>query len=115
MNDVQQYADLKLKVVAAKQWAEMLGKPYSGGGGGIGGVRNASFEIYFQGSNGAQNYHKPSSDVQPYLDAALKESGSQIILRAIELMEGDLLKLAAEARAEYKKLADAVMLDLEVK
>ncbi len=65
MNKFETYQQIKAANKVSKDWAEMLGKPYHGGGGGTGKIiyltlcrgEMKSPTICYQYSNGAQNYH----------------------------------------------------------
>ena len=114
MDAIREYAQAKQDLANAKEWADLIGSPYNGGGGGIGRVTAATFvkmEIYHQHSNGDTNYHAPPSE---YLTACIckvvTEMGATIIAKAIAIMQQGLVQKAAAA----KVLMDAIVADASV-
>jgi len=104
MSNIEKFNQFKNELNNAKRWQAMFGKPYSGGGGGVGRIASAEIakiEIYYQESNGSKNYHGiPSDSARKYISEAAKVLGHQIINKAIELMHEELKALAEQAKSE---------------
>ena len=109
-NNIHHFQNQKTLVKKAKEWFSLYLKEYFGGGGGIGELIGFSFscEIYYQESNGAQNYHKPEKEFKVYLDLASSFYTPQIIEMAIKLAEADLKKKAIAAKQEAEEILEAV-------
>lgn len=108
---IEQYIGAKREHSDCKQWAEMLFKPYSGGGGGFGEIRsiciptgNEAPTIYYQEYDGATNYHSMPASFKPHLEAAIKANFGKLLNEAFALQELALQKVATEAAREYQKL-----------
>ena len=81
MNKFETYQQIKAANKVSKDWAEMLGKPYHGGGGGTGKIvyltlgrgEMKSPTICYQYSNGAQNYHACPTVLIPTLEQVIQD------------------------------------------
>jgi hypothetical protein len=90
-------------------WFSLLGKPYSGGGGGIGGLRSVdirNIEIYHQAYDGANNYHKIEDELKIKLETVIKKNFRMLIEQAMELMENEKKELAQKALDETNMLME---------
>ena len=96
----------------SEYWAELLGKEYTGGGGGVGSLRYASLDtremktptIYHQAYDGARNYHPAPKEFLKYLDAEIRSRFPEILAAARGAQAEKLKELAAEARQEHEDL-----------
>ena len=81
MNKFETYQQIKAANKVSKDWAEMFGKPYHGGGGGTGKIvyltlgrgEMKSPTIHYQYSNGAQNYHACPTVLIPTLEQVIQD------------------------------------------
>ena len=115
MKKFEAYQDAKRQQGYSTSWAGMLGKPYHGGGGGVGKLVYLNLSdldmktptIYFQYSNGDKNYHECPRSLLPYLDAAIRDSFSALLATALQKQEADLKAAAAAALVERNELEAA--------
>ena len=99
----KKYADEQHR---AARWMAMLGQEYHGGGGGIGKVKSVrmSAEIYFQESNGSQNYHEIPDALRVAMQTVIHKNFDALVLRATTLMKDTSRELALKSTAEYADL-----------
>ena len=109
---IQEFKVAKRRLENSLSWAEMLGKRYEGGGGGNGDIRYcrlatgsmASPTIYYQHSNGAQNYHMAPDELIPYIEGAIKAHFKTLLDYALSRQEADVQALAKAAVEEHNEL-----------
>lgn len=108
MNSFEEYKKAKIELFFAEKWAELIGKPYRGGGGGIGKLHSVYIEatIYHQVSDGATNYHDSEKPINAALAEAVKDHFALILTSALEKMRLNLRNLAERARQEYQILME---------
>ena len=106
MNAIEAFQKKRNELGNAREWAQLIGKPYRGGGGGIGEVRSAyaDFEIYHQETDGATNYHTNPTCLRPYIERVVLSEASSIIGRALDLLAADVAEAARKARAEAEEV-----------
>lgn len=106
MSYITNYHRFRALKEQSKEWYEMLGKPYHGGGGGTGKVTSVEFkcEIYFQSHNGAQNYHSIPPEFKKYIEKAIIKNFALIIKDAEQMQEEDFKKVAEQAVGEAKSI-----------
>ena len=91
MNKFETYQQIKAANKVSKDWAEMLGKPYHGGGGGTGKIvyltlgrgEMKSPTICYQYSNGAQNYHACPTVLIPTLEQVIRDEFPNLLKKAL--------------------------------
>ena len=105
---IETYKKMKNGQQKCKEWASLIGKPYSGGGGGIGKIVSVALcagdnapTIYHQAYNGATNYHRMPDELRNYLEFAICENVGALIERAFYLQSTELSESAIEAKKEY--------------
>lgn len=108
---IESHKKLKTDHQKCKEWANLIGSPYSGGGGGIGKVFSVDLctgdnapTIYHQAYSGATNYHRMPIEFKKYLEQAIHENMRTLIERAFYLQIFDLSKSAIEAKKEYETI-----------
>lgn len=118
MSFIVNYKKAKYNFIQSKQWFELIGQPYSGGGGGIGKVHSVSIgcgdsapTIYHQAYNGATNYHYMPIDLKPYVETIIKNDFKGILEKAFKLYEKDLSDLAELAKKEYDDISKDIIKD----
>lgn len=107
MSYITNYHRFRTLKEQSKEWYEMLGKPYHGGGGGTGKVTSLELskcEIYFQSHNGAQNYHSIPPDFKKYIEKAIIKNFTTILKDAEQMQEEDFKKVAEQAVGEAKSI-----------
>ena len=94
----------------SSEWYEMLGKHYSGGGGGYGKIISfelSKCEIYYQFSNGSANYHSIPPDFKKYIQKAIIKNFSLLVKDAVQMQEEDFKKVAEQAVGEAKSILES--------
>ena len=94
----------------AKRWAGMLGKKYTGGGGGTGELlsfKSLKAVLYYQESDGSKNYHEAPDALLAAIDAEIKHNFPVILESALMAIEGRRMELAREAAKEHADLMQA--------
>lgn len=109
---IDDFKRLSAELHWSKNWFGKFGRPYHGGGGGIGDLVSShsdrlNLTIYHQPSNGDTNYHEIPKEFVPYMLAVIRSEFKALAAKAIEIMEGDVKKAAAEAKDEYASLMEA--------
>ena len=106
MNAIEAFQKKRNELATARGWAGLIGRPYCGGGGGIGEVRSADagFTIYHQPTDGATNYHTNPTCLRPYIERVVLSDATSIIGRALDLMAADVAEAARKARAEAEEV-----------
>ena len=115
MNKFETYQQIKAANKVSKDWAEMLGKPYHGGGGGTGKIvyltlcrgEMKSPTICYQYSNGDQNYHACPSVFIPTLEQVIQDEFPALLKKALLRQEELLQEAAKEALLERAELENA--------
>ena len=109
MNCIENYQDFKVNKEQTTRWADMLGKQFYGGGGGLGrivGVELSKVQIYYQFSNGDQNYHNVPQHFTKYLQQAIINQFSNLLQEAKQLEETEFKRLAVLAHGEAQQIAE---------
>ena len=107
---IQQYQGAKREHDYCAAWAALIGKEYSGGGGGIGELKAlqlASVTVYHQYSDGAKNYHTMPAALAPHLEAAIKARFGELLADAMERQKAALKQAAEAAVKEHGDLLKA--------
>ena len=115
MGKFETYQQIKAANKVSKDWAEMLGKPYHGGGGGTGKIvyltlgrgEMKSPTIHYQYSNGAQNYHACPTVLIPTLEQVIRDEFPNLLKKALLRQEELLQEAAKEALLERAELENA--------
>lgn len=114
---IERYNIMKMALGDSERWFEKIGKPYSGGGGGIGELRSmhpeCQPEVYYQEYSGAANYHKANDTLVEYINRQIGIHGHMLVRGAIEAMRRDIKELATEAVEEYKLMMTEAGLDAD--
>jgi len=118
MSTIDKLNQLRNDYQRLTSWADKYGKPYSGGGGGIGHVHSAEFgcTIYFQAYNGDTNYHPSSElskDVQAILGEAAKAHAGTILETARKMLSERIRSAAQAATREAEKIIQLANTDPE--
>ena len=105
MPKVEEYRAAKRALREAEQVADLIGKEYHGGGGGIGKIHSLSIamEVYHQEYNGATNYHRAKS-LDSAMSAVARAIAPKLIADAIERLKADVAILAKAAHKEQAAL-----------
>lgn len=116
---IDKYVDLQSALRDSNHWVSMLGKRYSGGGGGIGALHSLSLNkgeasptLYYQESNGSTNYHRMPVELSKHLESAIKSKFTELIADALKLQEKELKKCANAAVEEHKRLLESAGIDI---
>lgn len=106
MSKVSEYENFRHEIAKSKRWFGLLGKPYKGGGGGIGKISKAQcvVEIYHQEYDGANNYHKAEGAVVAELDHVFMEAVPALLKKAFENLEEKRIAAARLAVEEHAQL-----------
>lgn len=105
MNPIESYQKAKQRLASFNRWANLLGKEYVGGTRGKGGEygkiisAQGTLTIYFQEYDGANNYHDMEPDFATELAVAMRANGKQLLDTMREVLEHEVKKCAAEAKA----------------
>lgn len=109
MNYIENYKKFKASKEQTTRWADMLGKQFYGGGGGLGrivGVELNKVQIYYQFNNGDPNYHNVPQHFTKYLQQAIINQFSNLLEEAKQLEDEDFKKLARLAHGEAQQIAE---------
>lgn len=104
---IQEYIAKKSELSKFNQWRSMIGKKYSGGGGGVGKVHSVSLnkiEVYYQERDGSTNYHELEKSALRAVEKVIVEHINMIIGEAYQFKEKELKEFAAEALAEVEQI-----------
>lgn len=115
MKKFETYRDAKKERDYSVAWAEMLGKQYHGGGGGIGKLVHMKLStqemstptIYYQHNNGDKNYHECPRALLPHLDAAICDAFPMLLANALAKFDESVKAAAVAALAERDELERA--------
>ena len=98
-----------------KQWINLIGSPYNGGGGGVGKLFSASLadgdnlpKIYHQAYNVATIYHTMPKWFKEYFEKAIFINFETLIHDALETHKKDLEKKEKEAKLEYETIKKTI-------
>lgn len=112
---IQELKELKYHYVQCKEWYELVGKPYIGGGGGIGKLHSITFDggkfsptVYHQAYNGATNYHQMPKELFPYFEQVIKNNFRDLFTKAMEMYSVDIEKCAVQAKREYEEIQESI-------
>jgi hypothetical protein len=111
-SEVENFKKLKREQLEARAWAELLGKEYTGGGGGIGYLYNCNLAtedlstptIYHQAYNGAKNYHGAPRDFLRHLEKAISQKFEELLAMALVHQDNELKEAAQKAVEVHEKL-----------
>lgn len=110
-NAINAYAREKETLDQAERWVEMLGKPYSGGGGGVGCLHGVavvvSAQMYYQPYDGASNYHNCPPALAVLVGRPMALQADRFVREAIREMRASVERAAALAVAEHDELMRA--------
>lgn len=100
------YKEAVQAIASALAWKSMIGKTFSGGGGGTGYVSGVetNITIYFQERDGSKNYHEIPAPLEFALRQVIKENAHQLLGKAIKRMEADRDEAAEAAVKEHAEL-----------
>lgn len=106
MNAIEWFQEKKRCLRDAQSWAALIGKKYSGGGGGFGEVCrvNAVFTIYHQPYDGATNYHEAPKALREAIESVLKSRARAIIDEALSVLDAEVKTAAKKAAAEAEEV-----------
>jgi len=90
----------------AEGWSALIGKPYHGGGGGVGAISGVTFNatVYHQEYDGATNYHDVPDGLKIALAKAIRRNFKTLLAEALDQMQQEKKALAAKALEEQKLL-----------
>lgn len=114
MSAIEDFGKIKRSVSESKRWANMLGKQYRGGGGGVGCLRSIklSCELYYQEYDSAKNYHESDPALNDYIARIVSHTFPAILKSAIDAMERDLMIAAGKAQKEHAELMAAAGIEV---
>lgn len=109
MSKIDKFKAAKSALDEAKSWAEKIGKKYYGGTSGKGELGTlvsckVSLTVYYQHSDGDQNYHQSPNGFNEVLAQVIKRHHAALIGEAIELLSIQSQQAALEATQEYAEL-----------
>jgi hypothetical protein len=106
MSYLEKYTQAKHNLDSAKNWANLIGNTYHGGGGGVGRLNRvtATMTIYHQKYDGVRNYHESSKVFNCYLESAIKKHSAMLIAETLNMMDNEKTELAKKALDENKLL-----------
>lgn len=116
MTAVDEFKAKKSALAKAEKWAEMIGKTYHGGGGGIGALRSIQINkatVYFQYANGDPNYHDAPKELMEKISDVVMVEFTRILELAISSMQIDAGQAAEKAAREYRALMEEAGLATE--
>lgn len=107
MSAILEYQRVKREFLDFENLLALVGKPYGGGGGGIGGYVNAHFSvsIYHQEYDGATNYHEVEKSIQYIVNDAALKMAPQIMETVRKYLAEKLKSAAILARKESDQIA----------
>lgn len=102
MNAIEYFQQKRAALRAAESWRALIGKRYSGGGGGTGNVCNATvtLTIYHQEYDGATNYHEAPHELLGFVEMIVLQRDVALIDAALAAMREDVRVAAEKASAE---------------
>jgi len=108
MSKIEEFKKFREQIRYATCWIAMIGKPYSGGGGGIGGLHGVSVkpDIYYQESNRSKTYHDCPQCLAEELGNVVKRRFPELLAEAMEAMAVTEKRIGQEALAEMQALAE---------
>jgi len=112
MSAIKKYQELKGAIRDAENWGSLVNKRYAGGGG-FGKITgtHVKLDIYYQGHDGAKNYHGiPNEQLQRALNEVVNTNIHYHIAQALDKMRKQLGELAQAAADE----ADEILKDTEL-
>lgn len=109
---IETYIAAKQEHSACMDWAQLIGKRYFVGDGGVGALATLKLStlpeslpaILYPQNNGGQNYHTVPIQLVPYLEAAILAKSTEIISMAVAALEKDLQTAAQAALEEHTAL-----------
>lgn len=116
MSDISEFLKFKREHSRATEWANLLGAPYHGGGGGIGALTmlKAEMKIYHQAYNGATNYHEPPELMRKAIERQISLRFKDIVSGALADLSKQREALAAKAQEEHASLmVEAGLIDAQ--
>ena len=116
MTAVDEFKAKKRALKKSEEWAEMIGKKYHGGGGGIGELRTLKVSVanlYFQFSDGSTNYHDAPKELLEKISDVVMVEFTRILELAISSMQIDAGQAAEKAAREYRTLMEEAGLATE--
>ena len=111
MSAYDQYLAASRALGELRQWANMLGAEYHGGGGGVGDVAKSStcsLTLYYQESNGSRNYHEAPRSADRWIALGFLDVAPHVIGKALLHAEREVAQLAASAAKEATAVLEAV-------
>lgn len=104
---IEQYKQAKEEQKWCVKWAEMLGKQYYGGGGGVGQLWVLDLNkvtLYYQREKGNKNYHEMPVELKTHLCDAISARFDELLADALERQKIALNEKAKEAVREHYEL-----------
>jgi hypothetical protein len=106
MRDIDKFTKYQQEIGYATGWAGLIGKPYHGGGGGVGEITGITLNVtvYHQEYDGATNYHDVPDALKVELARAVRRNFKTLLAEAQEAMQMEKKVLATRALEEQSKL-----------
>jgi hypothetical protein len=107
MLTIEEYKQKKDLFLMAQDWANKIGKPYSGGGGGFGCIRSLEMRevcLYYQEYDGAKNYYPVPVEFIKFLERAIIQIFPDVLKLALEIQQNELQSYAAIAIEDARNL-----------
>ena len=120
MSNIDLYRDLKREAERCVDWADLVGKQYPGGGGGVGALvslrvarGDSAPTVEFHSKAGEPALRPMPGAFAPYLEAAILAKGPELVADALA-RQREAVRLAATAVAEeYAALAAEAGIDVK--
>lgn len=114
MSAIEAYKRYKLATAQSREWAQKLGRPYRGGGGGVGTVHEVDIGVtlHYQHSNGDQNYHKSACEFDNALATVITKHAPALFEEALGHMNEHLKMLAKRAVDEIAGIVKDAGIDM---
>lgn len=105
---VEKYRHYKWALQNAREWAQKLGKPYNGGGSGVGAVYEVEFgmTLHYQQNDGDQNYHKSTVEFDKAMATVITKHAPALIAEALDVMAEELKVRAKYAVEEVRAMVE---------
>ena len=116
MTALDEFKAKKRALKKSEEWAEMIGKTYYGGGGGVGELRAIQVSVatlYFQLHDGDTNYHSAPKELLEKISDVVMVEFTRILELAISSMQIDTGQAAEKAAHEYRALMEEAGLATE--
>lgn len=108
------YERAKRDLESCMNWASLIGKPYRGGGGGVGELCSIKLmlgesrpTVYHQDRDGGKNYHLMPPALTQYLESAIKKRIVELLNDALVMQKADVVNAAQKALDKHAELLRA--------